>query len=75
MGGGAYYFVGDIFLGEVELPSPIISLNLPWTNKKLQCKGYPYWFSGYKDSSLLTNKQTEILLLLYKDKMSLQNLL
>ena len=47
-----------ISLGRVLVPSPKIVINLPGTYVKLPCKGEPDRFSGYRDPSVKTNKQT-----------------
>ena len=40
------FFLGAIDLGRVVVPCTKIVINLPWTYKKLHCKGNPYRFSG-----------------------------
>ena len=44
-----------------------IVIILPRTYEKLHCKEELYRFSGYRDPSIQTNKQIDILLLYYKD--------
>ena len=63
-----------ISIGRVVVPSSKIAINLPRTYEKLHNKGEPYRFSGWRDLRYRqTNKQTEILLLYYKDKFILYN--
>ena len=53
-----------IFLRRVIVPFPKIFINLPRTNEKLHCKGEPYRFSSYQDSSVHTDTQRKIDILL-----------
>ena len=63
MGRGAlpHFFAGGsyIFIGRVVVPFPKIVINLPRTYVKLPCKGEPDQFSGYRDPSVQTHRQTE----------------
>ena len=58
------YFGGDIFSNsdfssEVVESSPKIVINSPGTYERLFCKGEPDRFSGYRDSSVQTHRQTD----------------
>ena len=57
--------------GMVKLNFLNIIVIIPWTYKKLHCKGEPYCFSGQRDPFL----QTDIQLLLYKHDNLLQIIL
>ena len=48
-----------------EVPSLKIDINLPWTCKKLHCKGEPYRLSSKRDPSVYTDKQPITLILRY----------
>ena len=56
-----------IFHGRVVVPSPNIVINLLWTYGKLYCKGEPDRFSGQRVPLVKTYRQTQILLLYFKD--------
>ena len=43
------FFRGDFSLEGREVLSPKIVIKLPWTHKKLLCKGEPYRSSGQRD--------------------------
>ncbi len=66
------YFVTRIFdnfvvSSKFSMKIPQIAINLPSSYEKLHCKGIPYQFSGQRDPLVQTERQTDILLLYYKD--------
>ena len=58
------FSLGTISLGRVEVPYPKIVINIPRTNEKLHCIGEPYWFSGWRDSLVQTDRH------IYKDPLT-----
>ena len=61
--GVAKFFLRGSFFSEGGGTHPIKVIDLPRAYENLLCKGEPYWFSGYRDPKLQTDRIIEILLL------------